>query len=109
VRILRRGADAAQESRDLVEQLYRGGRADFNRVFVAEFFLVQQQDALAQAEGSVARSLVEIYRSLGGGWQIRLEPLPAMAAVEAEVVQPEAVAPDMAPPEAAPPIQLPPL
>ena len=109
VRILRTGVDAAQESRDLVEQLYRGGRADFGRVFFAEFFLVQQQDALAQAEGSVARSLVEIYRSLGGGWQIRLEPLPEMVAVEAEVVQPEGLAPEVAPPEAAPPIQLPPL
>jgi NodT family efflux transporter outer membrane factor (OMF) lipoprotein len=105
VRILRRGVDAAQESRDLVEELYRGGRADFNRVFVAEFFLVQQQDALAQAEGAVARGLVEIYRSLGGGWQIRLEPLPTMAAVEPEVVQPQAVEPEVA----EPPIQLPPL
>ena len=34
----------------------------------------------AVAEGEVARSLVEIYRSLGGGWQIRLGQLPPMAA-----------------------------
>jgi NodT family efflux transporter outer membrane factor (OMF) lipoprotein len=80
VRILQRGARAAEESRDLVEQLYRGGRADFGRVFVAELFLVQQQDALAVAEGEVARSLVEIYRSLGGGWQIRLGQMPPMTA-----------------------------
>jgi NodT family efflux transporter outer membrane factor (OMF) lipoprotein len=87
VRILRRGVAAAVESRDLVEQLYRGGRADFGRVFVAELFLVQQQDALAVAEGAVARSLVEIYRSLGGGWQIRLGQMPEMVGVPLQ--QPE--------------------
>jgi outer membrane protein TolC len=72
-RILREGVAAAVESRDLINALYQGGRADFGRVFVAEFFLVQQQDLLAQAEGSIAGNLVEIYRALGGGWQIRLQ------------------------------------
>ena len=73
VRILQTGAAAAEQSRDLVNELYQGGQADFGRVFVAELFLVQQQDALAVAEGTVARSLVEINRALGGGWQIRLQ------------------------------------
>ena len=102
VRILRTGADAAVQSRDLVNELYKGGRADFGRVFFAEFFLVQQQDALAQAEGEVARSLVEIYRALGGGWQLRLEPLPPLGLAEGEPVE----AADEA--EPMPPIQFPP-
>lgn len=94
VRILRRGVEAAVESRDLVEQLYRGGRADFGRVFVAELFLVQQQDALAVAEGTVARSLVEIYRSLGGGWQIRLGgAMPEMVAAPAPAGEMEELPP----------------
>jgi NodT family efflux transporter outer membrane factor (OMF) lipoprotein len=76
VRILRTGVAAAGESRDLVNELYQGGQADFGRVFVAELFLVQQQDALAVSEGTVARSLVEINRALGGGWQIRLAGAP---------------------------------
>jgi hypothetical protein len=42
VRILETGAAAAEESRDLVNELYQGGQADFGRVFVAELFLVQQ-------------------------------------------------------------------
>jgi NodT family efflux transporter outer membrane factor (OMF) lipoprotein len=67
--ILREGAAAALESRDLVRDLYGGGKADFGRVFVAEFFLVQQQDALATAEGNIARNLIAIYRALGGGWE----------------------------------------
>lgn len=94
VRILQRGAAAAVESRDLVNILYEGGRADFGRVFFAEFFLVQQQDALAVAEGQVAGSLVDIYRALGGGWQIRLESLPPL---DVEVVVPEPVEPEPLP------------
>ena len=77
-RVLREGVAAAVESRDLVNALYRGGRADFGRVFFAEYFLVQQQDQLAQAEGDIALGLVAIYRSLGGGWQIRLNGPPLM-------------------------------
>jgi len=77
-RILREGVRAAIESRDLTNELYQGGRADFGRVFFAEYFLVLQQDALAQAEGRIASGLVNLYRALGGGWEIRLQPLPPM-------------------------------
>lgn len=69
---LAKSADAALESSDLVQQLYKGGQTDFGRVFVAELALVNQQDAKAVAEGQIAQGLVDIYRSLGGGWQIRL-------------------------------------
>ena len=98
VRILQRGAAAAIESRDLVNELYQGGAADFGRVFVAELFLVQQQDALATAEGDVAQSLIRIYRALGGGWQIRLQELPPLEVAVAEPV----------PSEEIPALQLPP-
>ncbi|MCE9604223.1 MAG: efflux transporter outer membrane subunit [Planctomycetia bacterium] len=80
-RILRQGAAAAEQSRDLVSELYKGGRADFGRVFFAEYFLVQQQDALAQSEGTIAQALVDLYRALGGGWQIRLGAQAGPAAV----------------------------
>lgn len=73
---LRKGVVAADESRKLVNELYKGGNADFGRVFVAELFLTQQQDALAQAEGKIAASMVALYRALGGGWEIRLENPP---------------------------------
>jgi NodT family efflux transporter outer membrane factor (OMF) lipoprotein len=72
-RILRVGVDAAIESRDLINELYKGGRADFGRVFVAEAFLATQQDQLALAEGAIAGNLVRLYRSLGGGWELRLQ------------------------------------
>jgi NodT family efflux transporter outer membrane factor (OMF) lipoprotein len=54
---------------------------DFNRLYVAQLTLQQQQDLLAQTEGERARSLIEIYRALGGGWEIRLEDLPPMVDV----------------------------
>ncbi len=91
VRILRTGVAAAAQSRDLVNELYQGGQADFGRVFVAELFLVQQQDALAVSEGTVARSLVEINRALGGGWQIRLNGAPPIELPPVEEIQPEQV------------------
>lgn len=69
---LQKGVAGATEARDLTSELYRGGRADFGRVFVAQVTLVQQQDLLAQAEGSIAANLVRIYRALGGGWELRL-------------------------------------
>ncbi len=76
---LRKATNAALESRDLVLTIYRGGRADFGRVFVAELILAQQQDALAIAEGNIASALVNVYRALGGGWQLRLDPIPTMS------------------------------
>lgn len=76
VLILRKGVNAADQSAQLVNELYEGGQTDFGRVFVAELALVQQQDALAVAEGTVAQSLVAINRALGGGWQLRLQNPP---------------------------------
>jgi NodT family efflux transporter outer membrane factor (OMF) lipoprotein len=52
---------------------YQGGLADFNRVAVVQEQLVSRQNQLAQAEGDIALGLIQVYRALGGGWQIRCE------------------------------------
>ena len=39
----------------------------------------EQQDALTRARGDVARGLIEAYRAIGGGWQIRYNPAGAAA------------------------------
>jgi NodT family efflux transporter outer membrane factor (OMF) lipoprotein len=44
---------------------------DVNRQFVTTNFLVQQQDKLAVATGDIAQGLIQVYRALGGGWEIR--------------------------------------
>jgi NodT family efflux transporter outer membrane factor (OMF) lipoprotein len=53
---------------------YKGGLVDFNRVSVIEQNLVLQQTQLAQAQGSIALGLIQVYEALGGGWQIRCPP-----------------------------------
>ena len=70
---LARGVTAAKAATDLGVQQYRTGVIDFNRVFNLETAQVQQQDNLAVAEGDIALNLINVYRGLGGGWELRLE------------------------------------
>ncbi len=103
VESLKESVHAASESVDLVSTQYREGKVDFNRVFDVQQFLTQQQDQLAVAEGSVAKNLIQLYKALGGGWQIRLEGGSPMAEQPLEVIESPERAPDaeeelMAPP-----------
>jgi NodT family efflux transporter outer membrane factor (OMF) lipoprotein len=59
----------AERSVQLVQVQFEGGVTDFNRVFATQSALMQQQDQLATARGTIALALVEIYRAIGGGWQ----------------------------------------
>lgn len=47
---------------------------DFNRYATIQQTLVSQQDLWVQSRGQIAISLVQIYRGLGGGWEIRQTP-----------------------------------
>jgi len=71
VRALTVSVNAAQKSIEEAVAQYQGGLTDFNRVAVLQERLVQRQEQLAQAQGAIALGLVEVYRALGGGWQIR--------------------------------------
>lgn len=50
---------------------YKNGLVDFNRVVLIQERLVERQQVLAQAKGQIAQGLIQVYRALGGGWQIR--------------------------------------
>jgi NodT family efflux transporter outer membrane factor (OMF) lipoprotein len=50
---------------------YKGGLVDYNRVVVIQERLVERQQTLAEAQGQIALGLIQVYRALGGGWQIR--------------------------------------
>lgn len=64
---------------------------DLNTAFVTSNFLVGQQNKLAQARGDIALGFIQIYKALGGGWEIRLpEPAPV---VESEPASKELPAP----------------
>jgi len=74
LKLLDEGVQEAQEAVRVAQAKYRAGDIDFNRVFTVEQLLISQQDQLASAQGDLADSLIQLYRSLGGGWEIRLEP-----------------------------------
>jgi NodT family efflux transporter outer membrane factor (OMF) lipoprotein len=57
---------------------YNNGLIDFNRVAVLEEQLVTRQNQLAQSQGDIALGLIQVYRALGGGWQIRCDPIGAL-------------------------------
>jgi len=66
---------SARDAEDAVEVVLDQNKAlqfDVNRAFVTTNFLTGQKDKLAQARGNVALSLIMLYKSLGGGWEIRL-------------------------------------
>ncbi len=76
-RNLQDSADAAARvTKYLLLQKEKGFGPDttafITRLFTAQNFKVQQQDVAAQAEGDIALALIQIYKALGGGWQIRL-------------------------------------
>lgn len=65
---------ASEKAVQLALTQYKGGLVDFNRIALLELNLVQQQDLMAQAQGTIAMGLIDIYRALGGGWEHRLDP-----------------------------------
>ena len=103
--------EAAKKAVEIALAQYQGGQVDFNRVAVLELQLVQQQNLLAQAHGQIATGLIQVYRALGGGWQLRLDPAangppPPIAPPDVEPSAPPNKAPEQLPaPFVAPPGQ----
>ncbi len=57
---------------ELSTRLYREGLADFISVLDTQRQLLILQDQEAEAQGGVTLSLVQLYKSLGGGWEVEL-------------------------------------
>lgn len=123
-RNLRESVDEAWIALEVVVAQYEAGRGgvDFNRYATIQQSLVTQQDLWAQSRGQIGQGLIQVYRGLGGGWQIKMGPPPDKRGVlslppapGAEAVPPPAavpVAPPMpeglpAPPGAGPPLAAP--
>src|SRR6185295_14855614 len=98
-----------KRARDIALRLYDSGERgfDFNRYATIEQSLIVQQDQWAQARGQIAAGLIQVYRSLGGGWEIRIPvETPTMVPTERpnirlplpEEVPAPAKAPEMAQP-----------
>ena len=78
-KMLNDSVKAGEIARGITLRLYETGQAgfDFNRYALIEQNLITQQDAWASARGQIAQGLISVYRALGGGWEIRLNPPPA--------------------------------
>jgi len=70
-RYLEASVTETKEALRLLTIAYEDGAIDFTGVFVMQQQLVVRQDQLAQARGNVATSLIDLYKALGGGWEIR--------------------------------------
>jgi NodT family efflux transporter outer membrane factor (OMF) lipoprotein len=68
-------ANEAKIAADEAVTLSKDVKFDLNRAFVTSNFLVQQQDKLAVATGDIAQGLIQVYKALGGGWEIRQSEL----------------------------------
>lgn len=90
--------EAAQKAVKVAVTLYKAGATDFNRVALLQQNLVTQQILLAVSQGDIAQGLIEVYKALGGGWQLRMDyedggaaqfiegPAPTPAAPQGEPV-----------------------
>ena len=65
-----------------LERTLFSGTVDFNTLITTLASNTQLQDLHSLTQGSVSTNLVQVYKALGGGWQIRddrdpVEQLPA--------------------------------
>lgn len=71
---LREAVKEIVEAKSIATTLFETGAVNFNTVYLIEIFQLAQQDRLVVSDQNIALALIDIYRSLGGGWQIRCAP-----------------------------------
>jgi NodT family efflux transporter outer membrane factor (OMF) lipoprotein len=86
IEILDQGVQAARRSLDIATIQYREGMVDFERVLDSQRSLFNQQERLVAARGSVAQSLIALYKALGGGWKAGRDR-PVVDAATRDVMQ----------------------
>lgn len=70
-RALKTANQSATSSTRLSMIRYREGQSDFTPVLQSEIQELNVQLSLTNAQGNIPKAMVALYRSLGGGWQIR--------------------------------------
>lgn len=71
-KFLAQSVTAAEKAVVVAAVQYKGGLTDYNRVATLQQNLVQQQNLYAQSLSNIDQGLIQVYRALGGGWDIRL-------------------------------------
>src|ERR1700730_874855 len=59
-----------QAALQVARQLYQEGAIDFLNVITAQAQLLQSENDLADSDTQIATYLVNLYRALGGGWEV---------------------------------------
>jgi len=85
--ILARSATAAFEATKVEEKIFSERKADVNRMYTLWNALLQEQDNLAIAQGNVALNLINVYRALGGGWEIQKQKEEGREAQELPAIE----------------------
>jgi NodT family efflux transporter outer membrane factor (OMF) lipoprotein len=67
--ILEKTVESAKRSNELSTLRYKEGFSDYQRVLDSQQSLFSQQQRLVIQQGASVRSLVSLYKSLGGGWE----------------------------------------
>lgn len=94
VQALQVGANVSLEAVRIGSRRYQDGISNFNRLSNLQTVLAGQQDSLAFSQGAIAKSWIDVYRSMGGGWQIRLaNAQPYMPGIDQAVIEEEVPTP----------------
>lgn len=80
---LERRVAALQRAVELARERYDNGYADYLEVLDTERSLFSAELALSTARGDGYRSLVDLYRALGGDWIAPVAPFPTAQAAQA--------------------------
>ncbi len=85
---LRKSVDEAWLALQVIVAQYQAGLGgiDFNRYATIQQNLTVQQDQWAQARGQISLGLIQVYRGLGGGWQIKCSCPPDKQGILSPVV-----------------------
>ena len=66
------GVVSSKRSMELSLLQYEEGLADYQRVLDSTRSMTAKQDQYAQLQGQIATEFVGLYKSLGGGWKLRI-------------------------------------
>ncbi len=86
--LLQESVDDYQEAVRLSQIKYRAGHVDLQRVLDSQRSMLASQNLLVLNRTEVVRSFITLYRALGGGWQVPVRQIAAMAPPPSEE-QPE--------------------
>ncbi len=83
-RHLNKSAEFARKTVQTAKMQYKSGLTAFQTVLDAERVLFSEEDRLASSHGAFVRYLINIYRAMGGGWEISQSQLGKINQIQGE-------------------------